>query len=147
MTDDTGLAVQPLLFTDEARTAWLEPTPLPTGQDLVEFEDSLMRSLMAAEDFNHLEIFDSNRLLNLYTRYRALPHSLTDDQMALINASLCIARHTQLRGGVAGGMTHPRTLAREDVTYYRMARTALASWGRASTTSMCEQSFGPSSLA
>lgn len=97
-----------------------------------------MGSLLAAEDFDHLHIFDGVRLLNLYNRYRALPHSLTDDETALIYASLCIARHTQMRGGVAGGMMDPRTPAREDVTYYRLARSSLASWGRSSTASMCE---------
>jgi hypothetical protein len=97
-----------------------------------------MGALVTAEDLDRLEVLDCPRLLNMYSRYRALPTSLTDDQTALIYASLCMARFTQLRGGVATGMTEPHTLAREDVTYYRMARAALASWGRASITSMCE---------
>lgn len=97
-----------------------------------------MRSLVAAEDLDHLEVLDLPRLINLYTRYRALPHTLSDDQMALIYASLCTARFTQLRAGVAAAMKEPKTLAREDVTYYRMARAALARWGRASVTSLCE---------
>lgn len=133
-----GLPVKILLFQDESRIAKVDPPLLPTGQALIEFEDDLMRSLVAAEDLDTLELLDCPRLLNLYTRYRALPDSLTDDQTALVYASLCIARFTQLRGGVATGMKDPRTLAREDITYYHKSRASLARWGRASITSMCK---------
>lgn len=116
----------------------MESSPLPNGPLLVEFEDDLMRSLIAAEDLDRLEVLDSPRLLNLYSRYRAIPHTLSDDELALIYASLCIARFTQLRGGVASGMKEPRTLAREDVTYYRLARDALSRQDRASIISLCK---------
>lgn len=105
-----------------------------------------MRSLVSAEDIDNLEMLDSSRLLNLYARYRALPGSLTDDQTGLIYASLCVARHTQLRGSVAGGMVDPYTLNREDVTYYRMARESLRLWGRASITSMCKYKSDETSI-
>ena len=84
----SGQSLQPLLFRDEPRIANTIGSPLPTGQALIEFEDGLLRSLLSAEDLDNLEVLDSTRLLNLYSRYRALPDTLTDDQTALIYATL-----------------------------------------------------------
>jgi hypothetical protein len=86
-----------------------------------------------------LRTIDRPRLLSLYGRYRAVPDSLTEDQKALIYASLCLARHTQISQlDRQDGSEEQNTPSREDVTYYRMAYGLLRAWGRPSIYSVCE---------
>ena len=110
--------------------------PYPMRLDL---EDSLMESCLS-EDLPYLKCLDESRLRDLYLRYRALPESLTGDEIGLICASLCLARYSQLRRGRALKTKGPATASREDLTYYIMAREALDSGKTASITGMCESS-------
>ena len=102
-----------------------------------DLEDSLMDWCLS-EDLPYLKCLDEPRLRDLYSRYRALPETLTGDQIALIYASLCLARYNQLRRGGVLKNRGPPTVSREDLTYYQMAREALGSWETASITGMCE---------
>ena len=132
-----GLPLKPLLFQDEPRISRLVATPLPPPSLIVDFENALMSHLITAPDLDRLDSLDRPRLLNLYNRYRALPSSLTEDQKALIYAALCVARHYQLRAGPAAAMFDPDTPAREDITYFQMAREAIDAWGRPSVDALC----------
>jgi len=132
------------MFKDHSRISTLPATPLPPPPILSAFEDALMSHLITAMDFEQhgreLRTIDRPRLLSLYGRYRAVPDSLTEDQRALIYASLCLARHTQIttetdRGQQNGDGSGP---SREDVTYYRMAYDLLGRWARPSVYSVCK---------
>jgi hypothetical protein len=132
------MPLHPLLFQDEARLNRIPATPLPPASTIVDFENNLMSHLLTAPDLDRLETIDRPRLLNLYNRYRALPTSLTDDQKALVYAALCIGRHSQMREGPATLMFDPTTTAREDVTYFHMAKEAVRAWGRPSVDALCK---------
>jgi hypothetical protein len=131
-----------LIFKDHSRISTLPATPLPPPPILSAFEDALMSHLITSIDFEQhgreLRTIERPRLLSLYGRYRAVPDSLTEDQRALIYASLCLARHTQITAQTdrleSGESNGP---SREDVTYYRMAHDLLAAWGRPSVYSVC----------
>jgi len=102
-----------------------------------DFEDSLMDSCLS-EELPYLKCLDEFRLRDLYSRYRALPESLTGDENALIYASLCLTRYNQLRRAGALKKKDPAGPSREDLTYYSMAREALESGQPPSNTGMCE---------
>ena len=102
-----------------------------------DFEDDLMNSCLS-EELPYLKCLDVSRLGDLYSKYRALPETLTGDQNALIYASLCLARYSRLRRAGALRSKNQSTQSREDLTYYRMAREALESWETASITGICE---------
>jgi hypothetical protein len=113
-------------------------TPLPPYPERDDFEDGMIRLLVSEETFDHLQCLDGPRLVDMYLKYRASSTTLPDDQKAVIYASLCLARYTQLRRGLAEGMDHPFIGLREDLTYYRMTLAAVGSYGKASITSMCQ---------
>jgi hypothetical protein len=99
----------------------------------------LITSMEFEQHGRELRTIDRPRLLSLYGRYRAVPDSLTEDQRALIYASLCLARHTQIsQSDRQDESTERNTTSREDVTYYRMAFDLLKAWGRPSVYSVCE---------
>jgi hypothetical protein len=113
----------------------LAETPLPHYSLRHGFEDGLIDSLVS-EELEYFECLDAARLVNLYSRYRASPESLEGDEKALVYASLSLARYIQLRRHSATGPGDTSNSS-EDVTYFRMAREALKSWGKASITSIC----------
>lgn len=130
------------MFKDHSRISTLPATPLPSPPILSAFEDGLMSHLITSLDFEQhgreLRTIDRPRLLSLYGRYRAVPDSLTEDQKALIYASLCLARHTQITQSDRHDIGEASEPSREDVTYYRMAYDLLGAWGRPSVYSVCE---------
>jgi len=141
--DLAGIQATPLIFKDHSRISALPATPLPQPPILAAFEDALMSHLITSMEFEQhgreLRTIDRPRLLSLYGRYRAVPDSLTEDQRALIFASLCLARHTQIsQSDRQDGSVECNTPNREDVTYYRMAYELLRAWGRPSIYSVCE---------
>jgi hypothetical protein len=84
---------------------------------------------------------DRTLLRSLYGRYRAMPNSLTDDQMALVYSALCTSRFAQIRVAISEGENLTLTdESREDITYYHKAYNALASWNRPSLVALCESS-------
>lgn len=76
--------------------------------------------------------------MNLYSKYRSSPETLTEDENALIYASLCLARYNQLSREAVHDMRRVDASTREHLTYYRMAREALASWDKATMTATCK---------
>jgi len=133
----TGLSPELLLFHDSPRLDLLVATPLPPYPTRRDFEDGLIESLVSNDDHTFFKCLDGPRLIDIYSSYRACPESLAEDQSALIYASLCLARYTRIRRGMSGGIRDQETPCREDVTYYRLAKQALATWGDASIISMC----------
>lgn len=130
----TGVSLGSLDTPETARLPRLQGTPLlQDTQDRDRFELSLMEHLVTAPDLDRYNSIDKPRLWNTYQRYRALPSSLTDDQRALVFASLCISRFSQVLS-----LPQALRLEREDVTYYRMAQEALSRWARPSTVALCE---------
>jgi len=134
----SGLNAELLLFHDHPRLVNMIATPLPPFPERIDFEDGLIKSLVSADGLEHLECLDGPQLVDLYLRHRASPGALTEDQNAVIYASLCLARCTQLRRGPAGVVDNHVIDFREDLTYYRMARSSLDAYGKASITSMCK---------
>lgn len=130
------------MFSDQYRLSALQADPLPTQPIRSAFEDGLITHLITTVDFEQhsreLRTIDRPRLLSLYGRYRAVPNSLTDDQKALIFASLCLARHTQITTPSNGEIGQGSKPSREDVTYYRLACEMLQTWGRSSIYSVCK---------
>lgn len=126
-----------LVFTVETKLANYPHTPLPPASVLGDFEDQLIDELFTQPEVQDRREQDRTLLRSLYARYRAVPHSLTDDQLALIYAALCIARYNQIRNSMPDG-SHIITegIPREDVTYYKMAYSALASWQKPSLTAL-----------
>jgi hypothetical protein len=130
----TGVSIGSLDTPETARLPRLQGSPLPQDpQDRDRFELSLMEHLVTAPDLDRYNSIDKPRLWNTYQRYRALPNSLTDDQLALVLASLCISRFSQVLS-----LPQALRLEREDVTYYRMSQEALSRWARPSTIALCE---------
>ena len=129
-----------MIFKDHSRISTLPATPLPRPPILPAFEDALMSHLITSMDFEQhgreLRTIDRPRLLSLYGRYRAVPDSLTEDQRALIYASLCLARHTQITQ--VERQVEGSGPSREDVTYYRMSYDLLKAWNRPSVYSVCK---------
>lgn len=76
--------------------------------------------------------------MDLYSKYRSSPETLTEDDNALIYASLCLARYNQLRREAVHVMRRVDAPPREHLTYYRMAREALESWDKATITATCK---------
>ena len=141
--DLAGIQATPLIFKEHSRISTLPATPLPQPPILAAFEDALMSHLITSMEFEQhgreLRTIDRPRLLSLYGRYRAVPDSLTEDQRALIYASLCLARHTQIsQSDRQDGSVEHNSPSREDVTYYRIAYDLLRAWGRPSIDSVCE---------
>lgn len=138
----TDISAAPFLFRNQCRLSTLKADPLPSQPVRAAFEDGLITHLITTVDFEQhsreLKTIDRPRLLSLYGRYRAVPNSLTDDQNALIYASLCLARHTQITTQSAGEVGQQAGGLREDVTYYRLACEMLRSWRRSSIYSVCE---------
>lgn len=86
---------------------------------------------LSTANLERLEAIDKNQLYALYSRYRALPDTLTGDQLGLIYAALCSARANERKKGMGGE-------SREDVTYHRKALDAIETWARPSTVALCE---------
>ncbi|GMK58681.1 hypothetical protein CspeluHIS016_0601230 [Cutaneotrichosporon spelunceum] len=137
---DKGLPFSQLVFKVDTRLAGIPPTPLPPQPLLTEYEDVLMEQLLHEQGSN----FDAREppsdrtlLRSLYGRYRAMPNSLTDDQMALVYAALCTSRFAQIRVAISEGENLTLTdESREDITYYHKAYNALASWNRPSLVAL-----------
>lgn len=134
---EKNLPFSSLVFTVETRLAGFPHTPLPPANMLGDFEDQLIDELFTQPEVQDRREQDRTLLRSLYARYRAVPHSLTDDQLALIYAALCIARFNQIRNSLQDG-SHiiPEGVRREDVTYYKMAYSALANWQKPSLTAL-----------
>ncbi|KAL1410483.1 hypothetical protein Q8F55_004496 [Vanrija albida] len=133
--DQKNLPIASLVFKVDSRVTHLPGTPLPPPPIIEQFEDSLMDGFVVSSEFmqiDHLNI-DRTWLLSLYGRYRTLPNSLTDDQTALIYATLCVSRFSQIRASMNNGTNEP---TREDLTYFHLACNALGAWGRPSTTAL-----------
>lgn len=131
------LPLSSLVFKVDSRVTHLPGTPLPPSPIIEQFEDALMDGFVVSSEFmqiDHLNI-DRTWLLSLYGRYRTLPNSLTDDQTALIYATLCVSRFSQIRASMNNGTNEP---TREDLTYFHLACNALGAWGRPSTTALRE---------
>jgi hypothetical protein len=140
----SGIPYTSLNYQDECRLTNTQATPLPPSPQNIILEDALMQHLLISTDFSSLQLgyFDRNRVSSLYNRYRALPKTLSDDQLALVYSALCLARYTQLKntndlatelqeGGGEGQDVQQQS--REDLTYFRMAMDALERWDRPST--------------
>lgn len=87
--------------------------------------------LNRTNEFDSLDFTDKPQLISLYSRYRALPTSLTEDQLALIYAALCTARALEVMNFQDEGVT-------EDVTYYSLACEQLRKWNRPSNYACCK---------
>lgn len=111
----------------------LSATPLPPYPMRYDLEDGLIDSVVS-ETLPYLQCLDGIRLMDLYIRHRASPENLNGDEKALIYASLCLARYNQIRRGTSTG----RESSREDLSYYGMAREALASLKQASVIGTCK---------
>jgi len=140
VTDTTqGVPFSPMVFKADMHLANLPLTPLAPAPEIHEIEDQLMASFLSCPD----DKADSDSfLLGLYTRYRSVPGSITDDQRALLYATMCIASFNRLGSfpnvNEVNGRT-PASKSREDVTYFRMACDCLARWNRPSLMAICEQ--------
>jgi hypothetical protein len=106
-------------------------------------EDLLFNSLFAnvGSPGKQLDVVitDSEHMISLYRRYRAIPNALTDDQKALIYSLLCVARFALIRSEMntaTDGETSLSRNTREDITYYHLALTALKRWGQQSLTAL-----------
>ncbi|TYJ56215.1 hypothetical protein B9479_003059 [Cryptococcus floricola] len=132
---DTGIPISSLTFKLESRIAPLKGSPLPGPSHIIAFEDSLIQQLLAIPKYDGFRAVDQSRLLSLYSRYRAIPHSLTEDQKAFMYAILCSGRLMQIRqrwSDATQGRDKDQAVSREDVTYFWLACNALKEWGRAS---------------
>lgn len=139
---DSGITYASLLFSDETRLDRLSGAPLPTDcAALTTFEDTLMSTFVSAPDFDNLNYLDRDRLSRLYERYRRLPNSVNDDQLAFLYAVFCLSRFNQLRTADAtqtpsSTLSHPEHIPREDLTYFHRACQAMTAWGRPSVWSL-----------
>ncbi|ODO04890.1 hypothetical protein I350_05500 [Cryptococcus amylolentus CBS 6273] len=137
---DTGIPISSLTFKLESRIAPLKGPPLPGPSHIIAFEDSLIQQLLAIPKYDGFRAVDQSRLLSLYSRYRAIPHSLTEDQKAFMYAILCTGRLMQIRqrwSDATQGRDKDQAVSREDVTYFWLACNALKEWGRASIYAIC----------
>ena len=116
-----------------ARLETLAGSPLPGTLSLRIFEDALMDRFKVAPLFNHINALDRPSILTLYGRYRALPNTINEDELAFIYAVLCIIRYSEIR------LNENQPDLRHDVTYYRQALLSLRGWHRASIWSMSER--------
>ncbi|KAL1410456.1 hypothetical protein Q8F55_004467 [Vanrija albida] len=139
---DSGIPYASLLFADETRLDRLAGEPLPSDPGaLATFEDALMSTFVSAPDFDNLNYLDRDRLLRLYERYRRLPNSVNEDQLAFLYAVFCLSRFNQLRTADAthtpsSHLSHPEHIPREDLTYFHRACQAMTRWGRPSVWSL-----------
>lgn len=86
-----------------------------------------------------LRLLDTTYYLGLYARHRALPHSLSEDQTAIIYGVLCLARFAQIRADINNGTPLAAgNMSREDITYFHLACDALKRWGRPSMSALRE---------
>lgn len=146
------ISISSLRFQIEIRLEPLHGLPLPPTPLIHTFEDSLIDHLFNFSSHDCIQaadrprFLDRSQLLSLYSRFRAVPNSLTDDQKALVYATLCLSRFNQIKKeweqevgeGATPGMR--REVAREDVTYFWKACTALRDWNRPSIFAMCKSS-------
>ncbi|WOO79139.1 putative transporter [Vanrija pseudolonga] len=140
---DSGIPYASLLFSDETRLDRLYGAPLPSDPGaLATFEDTLMSTFVSAPDFDNLNYLDRDRLSRLYERYRRLPNSVNDDQLAFLYAVFCLSRFNQLRTAdntthtPSSTLSHPEHIPREDLTYFHRACQAMTRWGRPSVWSL-----------
>ncbi|AFR98228.2 hypothetical protein C343_06203 [Cryptococcus neoformans C23] len=143
-----NISISSLRFQIEIRLEPLHGLPLPPTPLIHTFEDSLIDHLFNFSSHDCIQaadrprFLDRSQLLSLYSRFRAVPNSLTDDQKALVYATLCLSRFNQIKKdweqevgeGATPGMR--REVAREDVTYFWKACTALRDWNRPSIFAM-----------
>lgn len=87
-----------------------------------------------------LKLLDTGYYLGLYARHRALPHSLSEDQTAIVYAVLCLARFAQIRADINNGTSLASGVSREDITYFHLACDALKRWGRPSLSALRQSS-------
>ncbi|WVQ83741.1 hypothetical protein IAT38_005885 [Cryptococcus sp. DSM 104549] len=136
-----------LKFQQETRLAPLPGTALPSPPLINAFEDALIEHLFTSSSLDHLQAADQPRfldrpqLLRLYSRFRHVPSSLTDDQRAFVYATLCLSRFNQIKKEWEQAMEEgtawwKQEVAREDVTYFRKASEALREWNRPSIFAM-----------
>ena len=129
------IPVSSLLFVEDDRLRILNTfaPPIPPER---EFEDDLIHAFVATSEFYTVEHMDKPQLVSLYSRYRAVPNSITEDQRALVYAALCVARYIQsTEQGIRDGPL-------EDVTYFTMACDELLKWSRPSIYAACEYKTG-----
>jgi hypothetical protein len=124
------------VFKVPTRLSGTQGTPLPSPPDLYLYEDSLVDYFMTSPELGPTErvkFLDTASYIGLYSRHRALPQSLGEDQIAIVYAVLCLARFAQIRADInkgtplAGG-----DLSREDITYFHLSFDALKRWARPS---------------
>ena len=85
---------------------------------------------------HHLDFINRNRILALFRRYTQLPHTLGEDQIALVQAALC--RSADLKSFTmeeGDGKSALQSLAGE---YYRRAASNIERWTRPSLNAACE---------
>lgn len=144
------ISISSLRFSIEIRLEPVHGPPLPPPPLIHTFEDVLIDHLFNFSSLDRLQgadrprFLDRPQLLSLYSRFRAVPNSLTDDQKAFVYATLCLSRFNQIKreweqrveeGGTPG---MGGEVAREDVTYFWKACRALRDWNRPSIFAMCE---------
>ncbi|XAO24862.1 hypothetical protein I312_103671 [Cryptococcus bacillisporus CA1280] len=142
------ISISSLRFSIEIRLEPVHGPPLPPPPLIHTFEDALIDHLFNFSSLDRLQgadrprFLDHPQLLSLYSRFRAVPNSLTDDQKAFVYATLCLSRFNQIKreweqrveeGGTPG---MGGEVAREDVTYFWKACRALRDWNRPSIFAM-----------
>ncbi|KIR99758.1 hypothetical protein L804_02390 [Cryptococcus deuterogattii 2001/935-1] len=145
---DKDVSMSSLRFSIEIRLEPVHGPPLPSPPLIHTFEDALIDHLFNFSSLDRLQgadrprFLDRPQLLSLYSRFRAVPNSLTDDQKAFVYATLCLSRFNQIKreweqrveeGGTPG---MGGEVAREDVTYFWKACRALRDWNRPSIFAM-----------
>lgn len=141
----SGIPLAQLVLKIDTRLSSTRGTDLPAPPELYAYEDSLVDYFMTSPEVGLIErprLVDTTFFLGLYARHRALPHSLSEDQTAIVYAVLCLARFAQIRADINAGLPlTAENMSREDITYFHLACDALKRWGRPSLSALRESSL------
>lgn len=123
----------------------LVAAPLPTGPQLASLEDALIAIVCDEGQHEHFQWLDADFIVRLHKRFRVLPNTIAADELAVLNATFCVARLRQIESESTSQspfQLSTSTAFRHDLTYFQMA-LQLVSTCRPSVHCICELGLHP----